>query len=151
MKKSRKFLDFCKKHNINPDAVPDIMTIPAAFKARKIELKKISIADIPKRFHKWLITAFKLAVFIEAINTDENGKLWQPDYKDSNQLKYEIWWKIKADKNKPSGFGLSYYGYDSWSTFSDVPARLCLRSNDCAKFVGKLLPDIFTDFQLITK
>jgi hypothetical protein len=152
MEKSKELIKFCKKHNINPDEVPDIMSVAAAFKARKLDIKeKISITGIPKSFHKWLITAYWLAVFVEAINTDENGKVWRPDYNNPNEVKYEIWWKVKADKKRPSGFGLSFGVVDDWLTLSLVPARLCFRTRPLAEFAGKLIPDVFTDFQLITE
>ncbi|HMQ79196.1 MAG TPA: hypothetical protein PKE39_04425 [Ignavibacteria bacterium] len=148
-KKSKKFLQLCKKYNVNPDEVREVLSVKQAFKLLNLDLFKMpGVSKIPKRFRLWLEWLYKMAVVTEAFNTDENGKLWIPNYNDSSEYKYEIWWDVKADKKHPSGSGLSYDVFVCWVTASDVPARLCFKNRDTAIFVGKHFAKEFKFVQL---
>lgn len=148
-KKSKKFLQLCKKYNVNPDEVREVLSVKEAFKLLNLDLLKMpGVSKLPKRFRLWLEWLYKMAVVAEAFNTDENGKLWIPNYNDPSEYKYEIWWDVKADKKNPSGSGLSYLVCALWAALSSVPARLCFKNRDTAIFVGKHFAKEFKFVQL---
>lgn len=152
MDKSKKFISLCKKYEVDPEAVPEILSLEEAFKLTKRDIKKMpDVSMLDLKFQSFLISGYKTAVLTEAFNTDENGKLWIPNYNDSSEYKYEIWWNVKADKKHPSGSGLSSYVYGIWFTTSTVPACLCFKSRAIAIFVGKHFPEVFAPFQLMIK
>lgn len=135
---SKKFLTLCKKYEVDPNEVNEVMSVPDAFKQRKLDIKLMPVVSkLPKRFRLWLEWLYRMAVVIEALNLDENGKAWIPDYTDTNQYKYYIWWKVKADSKHKSGSGLAYDDYGRWRTNATVPARLCFRTRGAAIFFAK--------------
>ncbi len=148
-KKSQKFLSLCKEYDVSPDNVREVLSVKQAFKIRGVDILKMpGVSKLPKRFRLWLEWLYKMAVVAEAFNTDESGKLWIPNYNDSNEYKYEIWWDVKADSKHTSGSGLSCDGCVGWSAASDVPARLCFKNRDTAIFVGKHFAKEFKYVQL---
>jgi hypothetical protein len=122
--------DACKVRNIDPTKLPELSMIPATFQ-------------------KYMLAQYKLAVITEAINADENGKIWTPDWSNRSQWKYWPWFEIKADKNNPSGSGFSYLGYDHWNTNSFVGSRLCFDTEAKVKHIQKYFEELFLDQQLI--
>lgn len=76
----------------------------------------------------------KLIVIAQALNEG-----WTPDWTNSNEYKYYPWFKA-------SGSGLSYCGCGSWFTFSAVPARLCFKSAELAKYAGTQFIDLYTEY-----
>jgi len=148
-KKSQKFLRLCSDYGVDSSQVREVLSVKQAFKLLNLDLLKMpGVSKLPKRFRLWLEWLYKMAVVTEAFNTDENGKLWIPNYNDSSEYKYEIWWSVKADKKHPSGSGLSYYDYGNGTTCSYVPARLCFKNRDTAIFVGKHFAKEFKFVQL---
>jgi hypothetical protein len=67
------------------------------------------------------------------------------DSMNTNQYKYYPYFKIV-----PSGFGLSYFNYDGWTSYSSVGVRLCFKSSELAIDAGKKFTDIYATF-LINK
>ncbi|MDI6034015.1 hypothetical protein QLS91_13115 [Flavobacterium sp. LB2P84] len=59
---------------------------------------------------------------------------WLPDWTNSNEYKYYPWFNMSSS----SGVGFSYIDYVCWTTFSGVGSRLCFKSADLSKHVGKL-------------
>lgn len=122
--------DACKVHGINPTQLPEV-------------------SMIPKKFQDWIINTYKMGIITEAINTDENGKVWIPNWNDSNEYKYFPWFEIKATKAKPSGVGFSRSNYGDWRTGTDVGSRLCFDSSSKVNHVQKYFEDIFIEMFLI--
>lgn len=148
-KKSQKFLKLCKEYDVDPANVREVLSVKQAFKIRGIDILKMpGLSKIPKRFRLWLEWLYKMAVVAEAFNSDDNGKVWIPNYNDSNEEKYEIWWHVKADSKHTSGSGLSYDDFVFWCACSNVPARLCFLNRDTAIFVGKHFAKEFKYVQL---
>lgn len=148
-KRSQKFLSLCKEYGVDPEVVREVLSVKQAFKLQGLDVLKLpGVSKLPKRFRLWLEWLYKMAVVVEAFNTDENGKLWIPDYNNPNEYKYEIWWEVKADSKHPSGSGLSFLDCVRWITASFVPARLCFKNRDTAIFVGKHFAKEFKYVQL---
>jgi hypothetical protein len=62
------------------------------------------------------------------------------DATNTEQYKYYPWFKVTK---LPSGFGLSYDGYDRWDSLSNVGVRLCFKSAELAIDAGKKFTDIY--------
>jgi len=77
----------------------------------------------------------KLIQIVRALNEG-----WVPDWANSSQYKYFPWFKEK------SGFGLSYYDYDIWDTYTNVGSRLCFKSSELAEYAGKQFEAIYRDY-----
>jgi len=110
----------------------------------KLELDPIKlpgVSDIPEKFSKPIIAAYKLMIIYEAIN---NG--WLPDWSNRNQYKYYPWFYVLS-----SGFGFSdsYYRYDG--THASVGSRLCTDSSDKALYIAKQFEAIYQDYFLFSE
>ena len=122
--------DACKVHNVDPTKLPDVSMLPA-------------------KFQNWIINTYKMGIITEAINTDEKGKIWIPNWNDSNQVKYFPWFEIKATKSKPSGVGFSDSRYGHWHTDATVSSRLCFSTREKVYHVQEHFKDIFIEMFLI--
>lgn len=87
---------FCKQTGRDPKALPNTKGLDEKTKNR-------------------VLAVFILPLVIKHVNGDT-----QPDYTNSGQTKYEPLWVVNANKKNPSGVGLSYDGYGSWHTRTNV-------------------------------
>lgn len=77
----------------------------------------------------------KRIIITDALNRQDNdGKEWFPDWGNTNEYKYEIWFDMA---------GFSYYGYDHWPTYSACGSRLCFKKWETAKYAAKQFEDVF--------
>lgn len=84
--------------------------------------------DEQNSFFDEVVTRYKLSVIAKAL---QEG--WKPDWKNSNEAKWYVWFKYKA----VVGFVVydAYYGRtDSHST---VGSRLCFPTSELAKYFGE--------------
>jgi hypothetical protein len=112
----------------------------AAVHGRKINAltpENLTELGVDPKFQDWLIANYKLAVITEALNTDDRGKVWEPDWSNRSQWKYWPWFEIKADKNNPSG------------SYSHVGSRLCLETRDKVSQIQKYFKNLHIDQHLI--
>lgn len=70
---------------------------------------------------------------------------WEPNLADTSQNKYYPWFNIHPNKEKASGFGLSFVGCVFVSTRSDLGVRLACRNEELAKFMGTTFTDLYKD------
>lgn len=129
-KKLTTWAKICKVHGHNPKALP-------------------IVDHLPEKFQNWLINTYKMGIITEAINTDENGVIWLPNYNDSNQRKYEALFWIKATKDKPSGVGFSVSTYANWHTGTFCGSRLVFESLDKLKHAQKYFENEFIEIHII--
>lgn len=101
------------------------------------------VSALDKRTGRRVLADFKLGLIIAYCN--ENKK---PDYTDTNQWKYEPWFKVITDKKHPHGCGLSYYYYYSRGTGTNCGPRLCFLSLDALKHVVKHFIKLYCDLYL---
>lgn len=80
----------------------------------------------------------KLTLIARALNEG-----WEPDWADSNEVKYYPWFKHKP------GFGLSYCDFVHWGTFTTVGSRLCYKSRELAEYAATQFADIYNDYLTI--
>jgi len=68
---------------------------------------------------------------------------WVPDWDNSNERKYTPWFKMGSG-------GFRYDDYVYWSANSSVGSRLCLKSDELAKYAGTQFTEVYEKF-MITK
>ena len=103
---------------------------------------------IPVNLQKYIMAQYKLAVITEAINTDENGKVWQPNWSDGNR-KYSLWFEVDADEEHPAGVGFSHTYYVDWDADAAVSSRLCFDTSEKVYHIEKYFEELHLDQQLI--
>jgi hypothetical protein len=105
------YADVCKFHKVKPTDLPGVDKI------------------LPK-FRNAVIAHYKIMLAVEAIR---NGEPFDhANYEDM----YYIWWALKASEEVPSGFGLSYYDYDSTSAGACVGPRLSVKTPEQIKVLA---------------
>jgi len=116
-----------------------------AFEKEGLDINKMpDVSMLPTKYHKSIIAQYKLSVVAEVLNEG-----WMPDYTDSSQYKYYPYFIVKATKSNPSGWGLSYGGYDGWITYSLVGVRLAFKSSELAKYAGTKFKKLYEDLYLL--
>lgn len=120
-KSIKSFEDACSKTGLNPSDLPDV-------------------SNIPERFRKYLIAAYKLAVIFEAINDE-----WEADFTNLNQMKYFPWMRVNS---AGSGFAFSLSSYHYAYTHTNVGSRLCTNTRKKALYIGKQFAEEYADFFL---
>jgi hypothetical protein len=122
-----------------------IKTFEQACKALKIDAKALpDVSKLPEKHQAAMVAHYKLIVIAEALNEG-----WQPDWSNWNEYKYFPYFKVNADASKPSGSGLSYYGYGARGTSPFVGSRLCFKSWELAEYAGKQFKDLYEQSYLI--
>lgn len=121
-KKSKKFIKLCKEYGVDPNLVPEIMTVEAAFKATGKKMPKVT--GVSKEEAEYLVEYYTSVVLAEAIRGD-----WKPDFSDNN-------WKYEA-RFYLSGSGFAYTLCDYWHSGTLCGSRLCFPNSDQAIFYGK--------------
>lgn len=119
------FEDACKALGIDANALPDF-------------------SMMPEHHRKALVAHCKIVIIVEAVNEG-----WKPNWADSNEYKFELWPDIHENSTKPSGFGLSYFGYGFWIATTYVGSRLCFKNRDVAKHTFETFKDLYEDYLLI--
>ena len=135
------------KKNVKKESAEfDYKTIKSFEDACKKEKMKSELPDlsvIPEEFRKPTMAAYKLFVIFKAIN---NG--WEPNWNDSDQYKYNPWFRIDADDARPSGFGFSGSHYDDWLTSAHVGSRLCCENREKALYIAQQFEQEYLDLFL---
>ncbi len=114
---------YCEQAGRDPNLIPDV-----------------SVYDEKHKRHA--LADHKLTLMIAHVNGEE------VDHTNSDQTKYEIWWRIIKDKSRPSGLGLSYAYYDGWVTATDCGPRLCFLDYNTMKKAADKWLDLFCDYHL---
>ena len=122
-----------KFKKIPKDIKDRIKTFDDVLKENGITRKEFekTCKDLPP--HK--IASNMIEEITKAVNED-----WVADWYNHSQYKYIPYFICSA-----SG-GFSYYGCDTWLSYSYVGVRLCYKSSDLATHFGKLFSDIYKDF-----
>jgi hypothetical protein len=121
------FIEACKVTNENP------------------EDPKFTTGAVDEIAHK------KLKVVAKALNVNEDGTFWEPNWFDRNAAKWFPWWTVKASAKHKSGSGLvfnhAYYCY----SLTYVGSRLCYKSREIVLHLAKVkeFKKLYEDFMLI--
>ena len=144
-KKSKKFITLCKKYGVDPDNIAnEVLSFEDACKIKGENPKHLPlVGKISERHRKRIIVDYKLSIIAEALRSDKTA-----DYTNSSEVKYCPYFQVKADKKRPSGFGLSYGGCVVWYSDSTVGVRLCFENRDTEIFFGKHFIKLHEEHQL---
>ncbi len=115
----------------------DLKTFTGACKVLGLDPKTVipNFSCYPKQDRKSMEAHAKLVIIVRAANKLENGgEEWFPNWKDTSEYKYEVWFNMN-DSSSASGF--SYDGYADWYSLSCVGSRLCFKNRDLGKFIAK--------------
>jgi hypothetical protein len=93
----------------------------------------------------------KLKVCARAWNTDEDGKLWEPNWSDYNEYKYYPWLRVDASEENPAGVGFSSTDYDIDGSASRIGSRLCFQNSETAMEFADTFAELYKVFWLIPK
>ena len=97
-----------------------------------------NIEGLPPHLGNPLVADYEMSVINEALTKEalekEKEKIIFPDYRNWNQKKCFPIFEVKADDENPSGFGLSYDGYDYGRTDTSVGSRFCLPNPELVKY-----------------
>lgn len=94
---------------------------------------------------------FHLKVVVEAINLNEDGTKWLPDYREGSDYKYNPYFWIDANDEQPGGFGFSGSGCVLWYTHSAAGSRLCFKSKDRWKYCVEQFKSLWVEEFIILK
>lgn len=103
---------------------------------RELGIEKIELGITGMDKDQASIAAYaQLIIIARALNEG-----WEPDWSDSSQYKYYPWFEHK------SGFGLSFYDFDCWTTTTNVGSRLCFKSKELALYAGRQFEYLYNQF-----
>ncbi len=124
------------KKQISPDAYKQFTTFALACKFLKKDPKKLPIVKgLEKDFAKDLVARYKLMTVIKAINKIMG---FVPTFVTGNtQDKYSLWYWLKTDKTRPSGFGFGFAFTRYDLTHTAVGPRLVMGTSEQCHFVFK--------------
>ena len=146
MEKSKKFIQLCKKYQVDPDNIPEILSFEDACKVTGDDPARLpAVIGIPLKHQKRLMADYKLSIIADALRNNK-----PPDYNNLDEDKYFALFSVEANKKKPSGFGLSFSDYVYWYTASGVGVRLCFPTRELTIFFGKHFIDLHKDHHLYT-
>lgn len=106
----------------------------------KDDLEVINLRQLQKiNVSEHIVANQSAVILVKALNED-----WTPNWNDSNEYKYFIWWNMQ-DNN------FSYYYFNHRHSGSYASARLCLKSSKLCQEIGKNkeFVKIFKSFLLI--
>lgn len=129
----------------------DIKSFQDACKALGITEALPDVSLLPVKHQKAIVANYQLTIIAEAVNRDEDGKPWHPDWNDYSEYKYYPWFDMETYGDAPAGSGFAFGDCGCAYTGSHVGSRLCFRSRDIAEYVGKEFLSIYRDTFLIDR
>lgn len=129
----------------------EIKSFQDACKALGITESLPDVSLLPVKHQKAIVANYQLTIIAEAVNRDEEGKSWHPDWNDYDEYKYYPWFDMETYGDALPGSGFAFYddGFDV--AYSHVGSRLCFRSSEIAEYVGKQFLSIYRDAFLIER
>jgi hypothetical protein len=152
--KSKEFIELCKKYDVDPANVPELMSFEACCARMNYDPEKVipDVSVFPARHQNALIGTAKLFIIHEAFNYDDKKKkVYEPDWNDRSERKWSYWWDMEKDTNNPSGFrfGGTLCAYPN--TDSGGGSRLCNINEDIDIFIAKHFTELFRDIMVFPK
>jgi hypothetical protein len=87
---------------------------------------------------------------IKAINMDDDGTPWEPNYNDGSDH-IEPWFGVESSDEKPGGFAFVVSLYAYWNTRTHCGSRLCFRDTERYEHALEHFRDSFLKTYLILK
>lgn len=111
-----------------------------------IDTGTFNALGIPQGDIQPLIDYYKITKIVEATNKLNN---WKADWSKKSQYKYSPYFWVKANADKPAGFGFSYTYCAYWNSNTFVGSRLCVGTADEARYIGETFIELFESAWLI--
>lgn len=111
----KSYEDACADQQIDPARLPDVSMLPAGLA-------------------KFITAATKLSVIAVSLNKDADGNERKANWNDHRDYKWSAWFDVDADKENPSGSGLSFSGAGYGRSNTRVASRLTCRSEEIAEY-----------------
>lgn len=124
-----------------------VKTYEQACKVLGINPKTLPIVSkITEDMRNYILAHYKLTIITQALNEG-----WKPDWNNTNEWKYTVWYSIKADSKNTNGSGFRHSDYFAWNSSSRVSSRLLFKSSELALYSGKQFKKLWKDYFLIAK
>lgn len=124
-----------------------VKTYEQACKVLGINPKTLPIVSkITEDMRNYILAHYKLTIITQALNEG-----WKPDWNNTNEWKYTVWYSIKADSKNTNGSGFIDSYFFSWFSGSFVSSRLLFKSSELALYSGKQFKKLWKDYFLIAK
>ena len=72
------------------------------------------VSMLPAKHQKAMLAIYQLIIITEALNM-QDGKVWEPNWKDGGEAKYYPWFDMDKE-GVPSGVGFAGAGYGNWGS-----------------------------------
>lgn len=95
----------------------------------------------PERHRDYAQADYQSVFIVEAINTNDDGKLWVPNYTDGS-TKFYVYQEVKADSERPGGFGFLGAYFDGWHASASAGSRLAFETSEKAEHFIKYFEDL---------
>jgi hypothetical protein len=124
-----------------------IKTFEDACEALKLDAEKVipDFSFYPEEDREAMIAHAKLVIINKALNMQDDGTIWTPDWTNGKFDKYYPWFDMRSS----SVGGFSYDDYDSWDTGTIVGSRLCYSSSEVAEYAGTQFKDLYEAYFVI--
>lgn len=96
-------------------------------------------SECPAEDRKAYVAFHKLVIIVRALNEG-----WRPDWADTNQAKWFLWWYTKGS----AGLAYAYSHYTPTSAGATVGSRLCFKSKALADYAAENFKSIYEDYLL---
>ncbi len=105
----------------------EITTIEAVHAALKLDMKCLAdVSMLPADEAKDTINSILYKRMIKAINLDDDGSVYEPNWNDGSR-KIQGWHEIQASDEQPGGFAFSLSSCADWRSNTAVGSRLLFR------------------------
>lgn len=109
------------------------------------------VSNVPERFRKMPVALTKALIICEAANVNADGKVWVPDWNDSDEEKWTCWYDMEVDENNPTGFRFYASRYANTHSDSGAGSGLCFRTEEDAEYHFKEHAEIFRELMTFPK
>lgn len=103
----------------------------------KLELDPL----VPEKIRRHVLLHYQLMVIAAALNEG-----WEPDYKNFDQPKYEVYGYASSGSSAGRAYVVSYCGASS--AFAPIGFRLCFRSLELAQYAAKQFEALYLEYLL---
>lgn len=108
-----------------------IKTFEDACEALGIKPDHPDVSFLPSEFQEFLISTYRLAIIVRALNMLDDGTIWEPNWRDFSERKWSPWF----DFSHSSG-SIFLNGCDFEHTRSSVGSRLLYRKAEIAAYAA---------------
>jgi hypothetical protein len=124
-----------------------IKTFEDACEALNLDATKVipDFSAFPEEDREAMIAHAKLVIINKALNMQDDGTIWTPDWTNGKFDKYYPWFKMGS--SSVGGFSCGVCAY--WISTTTVGSRLCFSSSELAEYAGTQFKDLYEAYFVI--